>query len=286
MDGSFVEMSGSGQKTLADRRLREPITGADRYLPGRPSGTHHGSIRLESGVLPTHTSPMNSPPITTLWREGLWTNNAGLVQLLGLCPLLAVSGTVVNAIGLGLATTLVICVSNLSVSLIRHQVTPEIRIPVFVVIIAAAVTSIELMMNAFAHHLYKTLGIFIPLIVTNCTIIGRAEAFASRNDPVRSLVDGLAMGLGFTGCLLALGLVREILGRGTLFDNFHLLLGETARNWSLQILPEGSGLLLAILPPGAFLVLGFLVAGKRWLDLRGEAAVRARQQVVQPEPAA
>jgi electron transport complex protein RnfE len=209
-----------------------------------------------------------TPEFADIWRDGLWRNNAGLVQLLGLCPLLAVSGTVVNAIGLGLATTLTLCVSNLCVSLVRRQVTPEIRISVFVVIIAAAVTSIELLMNAFAHSLYRTLGIFIPLIVTNCLIIGRAEAFASRQAPLRSLVDGLASGLGFTACLITMGVIREIIGRGTLFDNMHLLFGELGRDWSLQILPEGSGLLLAVLPPGAFLILGFMVAGKRWLDMR------------------
>ena len=212
-----------------------------------------------------------------IWKDGLWRNNAGLVQLLGLCPLLAVSGTVVNALGLGLATTLTLCISSLSVSLIRKQVTTEVRIPVYVIIIAATVTSVELLMTAFAHELYQTLGIFIPLIVTNCAIIGRAEVFAARNTPLRSLIDGLATGLGFAACLLAVGALREAIGRGTLFANMHLLLGDAGANMTITWIDGYRGFLIAALPPGAFMCLGLLVAGKKYLD--------ARQQAQTPKPA-
>ena len=202
-------------------------------------------------------------------RDGLWDNNPGLVQLLGLCPLLAVSATVVNALALGLATTLTLLSSNLTVSLIRHVVRPEVRIPVFVLVIASFVTTIELLMNAYFHQLYLILGIFIPLIVTNCSILGRAEAFASRNPPGRALADGLAMGLGFTGVLVALGAGRELLGQGTLLANAHLLLGEWAWELEWSVLGEAyEGLLLALLPPGAFIGLGLLLALKNIIDAR------------------
>ena len=205
-------------------------------------------------------------------RDGLWDNNPGLVQLLGLCPLLAVSATVVNALALGLATTLTLLASNLTVSLIRNLVRPEVRIPVFVLVIASFVTTIELLMNAFFHQLYLILGIFIPLIVTNCSILGRAEAFASRNPPLRACVDGLAMGLGFTGVLVALGAGRELLGQGTLLANAHLLLGDWARALEWAVLGEDyRGLLLALLPPGAFIGLGLLLALKNVIDARRRA---------------
>lgn len=207
--------------------------------------------------------------------DGLWHNNTGLVQLLGLCPLLAVSATVVNALGLGLATTLTLVASNVSVSLIRKVVRPEIRIPVFVLIIASIVTAIELVMNAWLHQLYLVLGIFIPLIVTNCSILGRAEAFASRNNPAKSAMDGLMIGLGFTGVLLALGAVRELLGQGTLFAHAQMLLGGWASGIRLDVIPHYHGFLLAMLPPGAFLGLGLLLALKNWIDARA-ARRRAR----------
>lgn len=216
---------------------------------------------------------MSNTPYSKIWEDGLWRNNAGLVQLLGLCPLLAVSGTVVNALSLGLATTLTLCLSSLTVSVIRNQVTREVRIPVYVIIIAATVTSVELLMTAFAHQLYQTLGIFIPLIVTNCAIIGRAEAFAVRNTPLRSLVDGLATGLGFTACLLAVGALREALGHGTLFSNMHLLLGDSGVDMTITLVGDYRGFLLAALPPGAFMCLGLLVAGKKYLDARQSAGL-------------
>ncbi len=207
---------------------------------------------------------------TKIALDGLWTNNPGLVQLLGLCPLLAVTGTVVNGLGLGLATTLVLVTSNLIVSFIRDWVRPEVRIPVFVLVIASAVTATELAMNAYFHELYLVLGIFIPLIVTNCAIIGRAEAFASRNSMPRAFVDGLTMGLGFTLVLVILGGMRELLGRGTLLAQAELMFGEGAQAMTLTLWHDNQGFLLAILPPGAFIGLGLLIALKNVIDKRLE----------------
>ena len=210
--------------------------------------------------------------------DGLWRNNPGLVQLLGLCPLLAVSTTVVNGLGLGIATLLTLVGSNLIVSLIRHQVRNEIRIPVFVLVIASIVTTIELVMSAWFYELYLILGIFIPLIVTNCAIIGRAEAFASRHGVWPSVVDGLTNGLGFAGALVVLGAFREVLGSGTLFRDAQLLFGEAAAGMELVLAEHYPGFLLAVLPPGAFLGLGLMIALKQWLDsrsLRSESLVNA-----------
>ena len=192
------------------------------------------------------------------------------MQLLGLCPLLAVTGTIVNGLGLGLATTLVLVTSNLIVSFIRDWVRPEVRIPVFVLVIASAVTATELAMNAYFHDLYLVLGIFIPLIVTNCAIIGRAEAFASRNSMPRAFVDGLTMGLGFTLVLVILGGMRELLGRGTLLAQAELMFGEGAQAMTLTLWHDNQGFLLAILPPGAFIGLGLLIALKNVIDKRLE----------------
>ena len=201
-----------------------------------------------------------------LAREGLWDNNPALVQVLGLCPLLAVTGTVVNALGLGLATTLVLLGSNTCVSLIRGLVRPELRIPVFVLVIAALVTAVELLMQAFFHDLYLVLGIFIPLIVTNCSILARAEAFAAKNPVGPAAADGLFMGLGFAGVLLVLGALREILGHGTLFSQAHIMFGEAARGLTLTVIPHYDGFLLAVLPPGAFIGLGLLIALKNVIE--------------------
>lgn len=205
---------------------------------------------------------------TKILKNGLWENNQAFVALLGLCPLLAVSNTVVNGLGLGIATTLTLILSNAIVSLIRHQVGSEIRLPVFVLIIASIVTAIELTMNAFFYELYLILGIFIPLIVTNCAIIGRAEAFASRNPVGASFVDGLSMGLGFTAALVILGALRELLGSGTLFSNAHLMFGDAARDMTINVISNYEGFLLAILPPGAFIGLGLLIALKNVIDKR------------------
>lgn len=211
--------------------------------------------------------------------DGFWHNNPGIVQLLGLCPLLAVSGTLINGLGLGIATTLVLLGSNMVVSAIRDIVRPEIRIPVFVLIIASLVTTVELVMNAYFHDLYRVLGIFIPLIVTNCAIIGRAEAFASRNNLARSALDGLVMGLGFTAVLVILGGMREIVGKGTLFDGAEMLFGEAARDWTIPLLgSDYPGFLLAVLPPGAFLGLGLLIALKNDIDRRVAERAKARKR--------
>ncbi|NGX15554.1 electron transport complex subunit E [Wenzhouxiangella sp. XN24] len=215
-------------------------------------------------------------------RTGLWTNNAGLVQLLGLCPLLAVSTSLVNGLGLGIATTLVLMASNITVSLIRDIVRPEIRIPVFVLVIASFVTAVELVMNAWFHELFRVLGIFIPLIVTNCAIIGRAEAFASRQPPMLAMLDGLAMGLGFTSVLVVLGAARELLGQGSLFSGAHMMFGEGSRWLELQLVD--GGFLLALLPPGAFFGLGLMVAAKNLID--AGRARRLRQVRVEPVGAA
>lgn len=216
-------------------------------------------------------------------KNGLWANNPGLVQLLGLCPLLAVSSTMINSLGMGLATTLVLLVSNVAVSAVRNSVRDDIRIPVFVMIIAAAVTTIELVMNALFHELYTILGIFIPLIVTNCVIIGRAEAFASRNNVFKAGLDGVMMGVGFTLVLLALGGIREVLAFGTLFDKAELMFGPAAAAWQITVIPEYRGFLLAALPPGAFIALGFLIALKKTLDTRLEAAAVKRAKFAEDE---
>ena len=205
---------------------------------------------------------------TDINKNGLWNNNVALVQLLGLCPLLAVTGTVINGLGLGIATLLTLVISNTIVSSIRHFVRPEVRVPVFVMIIASIVTTIELTMNAYFHELFNILGIFIPLIVTNCSILARAEAFASKNKILPSALDGLMMGLGFTAVLVLLGAMREALGHGTLFADSHLMFGEITRNWTIVLIDDYSGLLLAILPPGAFIGLGLIIALKNIIDKR------------------
>ncbi|MEZ8291843.1 MULTISPECIES: electron transport complex subunit E [Vibrio] len=202
----------------------------------------------------------------TLIKNGMWANNPALVQLLGLCPLLAVSSTVTNALGLGIATLLVLVGSNVSVSLVRNHVPKEVRIPVFVMIIASLVTCVQLLMNAYAYGLYLSLGIFIPLIVTNCIIIGRAEAFASKNEVLPAAQDGFWMGLGMTSVLVVLGAMREVIGNGTLFDGADLLLGDWASVLRIQIFQFDNSFLLALLPPGAFIGVGFLIALKNIID--------------------
>ncbi|MCW8853131.1 MAG: electron transport complex subunit E [Gammaproteobacteria bacterium] len=211
---------------------------------------------------------MSDVNYTEINKNGLWNNNVALVQLLGLCPLLAVTGTVINGLGLGIATLLTLVISNTIVSSIRHFVRPEVRVPVFVMIIASIVTTIELTMNAYFHELFNILGIFIPLIVTNCSILARAEAFASKNRILPSALDGLMMGLGFAAVLVLLGAMREALGHGTLFADSHLMFGEIARNWTVVLIDDYSGLLLAILPPGAFIGLGLIIALKNIIDKR------------------
>jgi electron transport complex protein RnfE len=224
------------------------------------------------------------------WADGLWHNNPGLVQLLGLCPLLAVTNTAVNGLGLGLATLLVLTGSNLIVSLIRPLLQPDIRIPAFVLIIASLVTAIDLTLQAWFSGLSQNLGIFVPLIVTNCTLLARAEAFASRNPPGPALIDGLAQGVGFALVLIALGSMRELLGQGTLLADADLLLGDWAATLTVQLIPEGWGLLLAVLPPGAFILLGLMVALRQGLTAasrpaRAPAPARATQPGPEPSKA-
>jgi electron transport complex protein RnfE len=207
------------------------------------------------------------------WNS-LWKQNPGLVQLLGMCPLLAMSNSVVNAAGLGIATVLVMALSNYGVSLLRSFIPYEIRIPVFILIIAALVTVVDFAMNAWLHDLYLVLGIFIPLIVTNCIVLARVEAFAAKNEAVASALDGAMMGLGLTLVLVALGAIRELVGQGTLFTGIEMIV-PSAKPW--QILSEDyPGFLVAILPPGAFFVLGMLIAGRNWIEAR--AARRAARR--------
>ena len=225
--------------------------------------------------------------IRTISSDGLWTNNAALVQVLGLCPLLAVTSTFVNGLGLGIATTLVLIGSNVSVSLIRNHIPREIRIPIFVMLIASFVTNVQLIMNAFTYELYLVLGIFIPLIVTNCVIIGRAEAFASRYSVLPSFVDGLMQGIGFLIVLVILGGMREILGQGTLFDGADLLLGQWASDLTITLFESERSFLVAVLPPGAFIGLGLLIAGKNWIDNKQQQrlAKQAEELTGTPESA-
>ena len=209
--------------------------------------------------------------------NGLWKNNPAIVQLLGLCPLLAVTGSVVNALGLGLATCFVLITSNTAVSIIRNITSEAVRLPTFVMIIAAAVTCIELLMQAYSYGLYEVLGIFLPLITTNCVILGRADGFARKNPVLPAFYDGLLMGLGFALVLLVLGAMRELAGTGALFANMDLLFGPMAGDWKLVLFEDYQPFLLAILPPGAFIFTGLLIALKNLIDdhLQRRAAERA-----------
>lgn len=220
--------------------------------------------------IPVTEIDTTTPAEPSIWRnllaEGVWKNNGALVQLLGLCPLLAVSNNVTNALGLGLATLLVLVCTNTMVSLFRKFTPTDIRIPIYVMVIATVVTAVQLLMNAFAYPVYQSLGIFIPLIVTNCIVIGRAEAFASKNSVAHSAFDGFAMGLSMTLSLVTLGAMRELIGNGTLFDGLDLLLGDWAKSLRIDVLHLDSGLLLAILPPGAFIGLGVILAVKNLID--------------------
>lgn len=212
--------------------------------------------------------------------NGLWKNNPAIVQLLGLCPLLAVTGSVVNAIGLGVATIMVLVISNTSVSLIRNVVSDAVRLPTFVMIIAAAVTCIELLMQAFTYELFQILGIFLPLITTNCVILGRADGFAAKNSLGPALYDGLAMGMGFAAVLIVLGGMRELAGTGALFANMDLLFGPLAADWKIVVLPNYEPFLLAILPPGAFIFTGLIIVLKNLID----SMIKKRQDALKERP--
>ena len=201
-------------------------------------------------------------------KNGLWTNNQALVALLGLCPLLAVTNNVINAISLGLATTFVLVASNLTVSLFRNYIRKEVRIPIFVLLIASFVTLVDLIMQSFFYDMFLILGIFVPLIVTNCAILARAEAFASKNTWDKSIIDGLMMGFGFSMILVFLGAMREIIGSGTLFDQADLIFGDFGYSLKVTFFDSYQGTLLALLPPGAFIGLGLIVALKNLVDQR------------------
>lgn len=207
-------------------------------------------------------------------KDGLWDNNGVLAMLLGLCPTMAMTTSATNGFGMGLATAVVMAASNLLVALFRNHITQEVRIPVYILIVAAMVTVVDLTMNAWMHELYKVLGLFIPLIVSNCLPLARLEAFASKEPVLPSLVDGVAMGVGFTIALTGIGAVREIFGSGTLFADASLLLGPAFKFMEMRLLPESSNMLVMILPPGGFLVAGLVVVGKRMLDLRAGKAIQ------------
>ncbi len=207
-------------------------------------------------------------------RNGIWKQNSSLVQILGLCPLLAVTTNAVNGVMLSLATIIVMALSNIAVASLRNFIPHEIRIPVFILIVAALVTAVDLMFNANFHELYVVLGIFIPLIVTNCIVLARVEAFAAKNPPLQSTLDGVFMGVGMLWTLGLLGAMRELIGSGTLLGGIDMVFPSLQ---PIQVLPESyPGFLLALLPPGAFILLGCMIAWKNWMDAR--AVERARQQ--------
>ena len=220
----------------------------------------------------------------SIFTEGLWGNNVAFVQILALCPLMAVTTTATNGLGMGLATTGVLLTSNVVIAGCRNFITPEVRIPVFVLLIASLVTLADMAINAWLHELYKVLGLFIPLIVVNCSVLGRAEAFASKQPVLASAVDGLAMGLGYTLALMIMGGCREILGSATLFAHASLLLGDGFAFLETTLIPQYKGFLLMLLPPGGFLVLGFLLAGKRAMERWAEQ--RKTRLAMNPDPAA
>ena len=213
--------------------------------------------------------------------QGLWKNNSALVQLLGMCPLLAVTSTATNALGLGLATTLVLTLTNLAISSLRRWTPAEIRIPIYVMIIASVVSAVQMLINAYAFGLYQSLGIFIPLIVTNCIVVGRAEAFAAKKGPALSALDGFAIGMGATCTMFVLGSIRELLGNGTLFDGADGVLGSWAKALRIEVFHTDTPFLLAMLPPGAFIGLGMLLAIKYLIDERTKK--RHAQQVIAAE---
>jgi H+/Na+-translocating ferredoxin:NAD+ oxidoreductase subunit E len=222
---------------------------------------------------------MNAPLYRDIARDAVWRQNAGVVQLLGLCPLLAVSTTLINGVALGMATILVMGLSNLAVALVHGIVPREVRIPVFILIIAALVTILQLMMNAFVHPLYVVLGIFVPLITTNCLVLARAETFAARSPAPAALLDGVMMGVGLTLVLGLLGGMRELAGKGTLLTGMELAFGASAKHLTVHLMPRSYSFPLATLPPGAFIALGFLIAAKSYWSRRDAD----RGQISEPE---
>lgn len=203
-------------------------------------------------------------------NDGLWGNNIVFSQMLGMCPAMAVTTSGTNGLGMGLATTAVLVCANVIISSLRDFVSPQVRIPVFIVLIATLVTLVDMSLNAWMHDLYRVLGLFIALIVVNCAVLGRAESFASRNGVVASAIDGVGMGLGFTLALTAIGLIRELIGAGTLFSEASLLLGPNFAFLETTVMPDYGGVLMMILPPAGFLVLGLLLAAKQAYERRAK----------------
>lgn len=210
----------------------------------------------------------------TIVKDGLWENNGVFAMVLGLCPAMAMTGTATNALGMGLATAAVMAASSMLIGFFRNQITQEVRIPVFILVVASMTTLVDLFMNAWMHELYKVLGLFIPLIVSNCLPLARLEAFAAKNPTLPSLTDGLFMGIGFTIALTMIGAVREIVGSGTLFADASLLFGPAFKSMEMHVLPDGMGIMMMILPPGGFLTVGLLIVGKRMLDVRAGKAIQ------------
>jgi electron transport complex protein RnfE len=210
----------------------------------------------------------NAPAYKTIIKDGLWDNNGVFSMLLGMCPTMAMTTSATNGFGMGIATAVVMAASSYLVAVFRNQITTEVRIPVYILIVAAMVTLVDLAMNAWMHELYKVLGLFIPLIVSNCLPLARLEAFAAKQPSIPAMLDGLFMGLGFTIALTAIGAVREIIGSGTLFADASLLFGPSFKAMELHLLPSEMNVLMMILPPGGFIVTGLLVVAKRVLDLR------------------
>ncbi len=225
---------------------------------------------------------VNSVDYKTIFMDGWWDNNVALSQMLALCPLLAVTTSATNGLGMGLATLVVLISANLVASVLRNIVTPQVRIPVFIVLIASIVTLVDMWLNAWMHELYKVLGLFIPLIVTNCAILGRVESFASKNSPLPALADAMAMGLGFLWVLVIIGAARELLGSGTLFAHASLLLGPHFEWLEITVIPEYQGILLLVLPPGGFLMLGFLLSLKRLIDRTARYKQDSTAETVSP----
>lgn len=213
-------------------------------------------------------------PYKTIIKDGLWENNGVIAMLLGMCPTMAVTTSATNGLGLGIATTLVMAGSSLLVALFRNTITQEVRIPVYILIIASLTTLVDLSMNAWMHEMYKVLGLFIPLIVSNCLPLARLEAFAAKEPVSRSFMDGLFMGIGFTLALVLIGAFRELIGNGTIFADAALLLGPAFHFMELRVMPADSGVLLAILPPGGFLATGLVLVAKRMIDLAAGKEIR------------
>jgi len=216
----------------------------------------------------------SSSEYKTIAKDGLWDNNGVLSMLLGMCPTMAMTTSATNGFGMGVATAVVMAASSFLVAVFRNQITQEVRIPVYILIVAAMVTLVDLTMNAWMHELYKVLGLFIPLIVSNCLPLARLEAFAAKSAPLPSFLDGLFMGLGFTLALTVIGAIREIIGAGTLFADASLLLGPAFKVIELHLLPAETNVLMMVLPPGGFLVTGLVVVGKRILDLRAGKEIK------------